>query len=222
MTIPTLIDKQDGFQIVRDQIALILATEIASQQALATAGGKDPDLWKVRIFLERANAWEQFLDVPPADTSPICNVWFDQDTFPEDQGNVVSRQTSRGVFNLDCFGYGVSANNPSGGHEPGDKEAAFEAHRALKLVRNIIMAAEYVYLGLQGTVGKRWPLSRNSFQREFQELAIQQVAGARFALRVDYNEFSPQVAAETLEYMSTTIKRAEDGEVLAEIDIDHS
>jgi hypothetical protein len=220
--IETLIDKQDGFQIVRDKIALILATEIANQQALAVVDSQDPDLWKVRIFLERANAWEQFLDTPPADTSPICNVWYDQDTFPENQGNVVKRQTSHGVFNLDCFGYGVSANNLAGGHTPGDKEAAFQAHRALMLVRNIIMAAEYTYLGLRGTVGKRWPLSRNSFQREFQELAIQQVAGARLALRVDYNELSPQVVAETLEYMSTVINRAEDGEVLAEIDVDHS
>ena len=84
------------------------------------------------------------------------------------------------------------------------------------------MAAEYVNLGLRPNVGNRWPQSRNSFQREFQELAIQQVAGARLALRVDYNEFSPQVAAETLEYISTTIRRAEDGEIVAVVDVDHS
>jgi hypothetical protein len=222
MTIPTLIDKQDTFEIVRDQIATILVTEIVSQQALAVADSKDPDLWKVRIYTERSNAWEQFLEVPPADESPICNVWYDQDSFPENRGNTVSRQTAQGIFNLDCFGYGISTNDPAGGHEPGDKEAAFEAHRALRIVRNIIMAAEYVNLGLRPNVGNRWPQSRNSFQREFQELAIQQVAGARLALRVDYNEFSPQVAAETLEYISTTIRRAEDGEIVAVVDVDHS
>ena len=78
MTIPTLIDKQDTFEIVRDQIATILVTEIVSQQALAVADGKDPDLWKVRIYTERSNAWEQFLEVPPVDESPICNIWYDK------------------------------------------------------------------------------------------------------------------------------------------------
>lgn len=220
--IPTLIDKQDGFQIVRDKIAQILADEIASQMALATADSQDPDLWKVRIFLERGDAWEQFLVDPPADESPICNVWYDGSTFPEDRGDVVNRQMSRGIFNLDCFGYGVSADVPAGGHDPGDKEAVFAVHRALKLVRNIMMAAEYTYLDLRGTVWGRWPQSINSFQVEFNEVALQHVKGARLALRVDFNEFSPQVATETLEYISTTIKNAEDGEVLARVDVDHS
>ena len=46
MTIQALIDKQDSFEIVRDKIGLILASESASQQALATAAAKDPDLWR--------------------------------------------------------------------------------------------------------------------------------------------------------------------------------
>ena len=64
MTLP-LIDKQDSFEIVRDQIAAILKTEITSQIALATTAGKpNPDDWKLRIFSERANPWEQFLNGP--------------------------------------------------------------------------------------------------------------------------------------------------------------
>ena len=50
MTLP-LIDKLDTFEIVRDEIAAILATEIASQEALA-AGEPDPTLWRLRVFLE--------------------------------------------------------------------------------------------------------------------------------------------------------------------------
>ena len=36
--IPELIDKQDTFEVVRDEIAAILKTEVVSQMALATAG----------------------------------------------------------------------------------------------------------------------------------------------------------------------------------------
>jgi hypothetical protein len=220
MTIPALIDKQDTFEIVRDQIATILVTEIASQRALATAGGKDSDLWKIRIYTERANAWEQFLEVPPADTSPICNIWYDQSSFPGDRGDTVNRQMSETTYNLDIFGYGIASDDGGTGHNPGDEEAAFAAQRALRLIRNILMAAEYTYLGLRKTVWQRWPQSIQTFQPELNEQAVQQVRGARVALRVSFNEFSPQVAAETLEYISTTIKRAEDGQILAQVDFD--
>lgn len=206
-----LIDKQDGFEIVRDKIAAILAAEIASQQALATAAGEDPDLWKVRIYSERGNAWEQWLPADPTDTSPFCNVWYDSSNFPEGMSNVVARQKSESIYNLDCYGYGVASDDPAGGHNPGDKEAVLEAHRALRLVRNIIMAAEYTYLGLQGTVWQRYPQTIEVFQREYQGVALDQIVGARFALRVGFNEFSPQVAAETLEYISAAVKRGPDG-----------
>ena len=60
--IAELIDKQDNSEIVRDQIAAILATEVANQQALATADGKDPADYKLRIYTERSNPWEAFLN----------------------------------------------------------------------------------------------------------------------------------------------------------------
>ena len=70
-----LIDRQDTFEIIRDQIAALLATEISNQQALASAAGKDPDLWKLRIYLERMNAWEAWLN-DQSDLSPLVNIWF--------------------------------------------------------------------------------------------------------------------------------------------------
>ena len=146
MTLP-LIDKQDNFEIIRDQIAAILTTEIASQQALATAAAKDPDEWKLRIFTERSNPWEQYLNNPEADPSPIVNVWFENDKFDPSGSNIDERQKTEAVYNIDCYGYGVSEDVIAGGHKPGDREAAFEVQKALRLVRNILMAAEYTYLG---------------------------------------------------------------------------
>ena len=219
--IEALIDKQDGFEIVRDQIAAILVSEIANQQALAIAGGKDPDLWKIRIFLERSNGWEQWLN-EQADTTPICNIWYDTTTFPKGTGNVVQRQKSETVYNLDLIGYGRSANDESGGHTPGDREASLEVQRAVKLVRNILMHSNYVHLGLQGTVWQKWIQSIRILQPEYNSQAIQKVMAARIALQVDFNELSPEVAFETLEYISTTISRSETGEVYLQADYDYS
>jgi len=56
--ITTLVENLDNSELICDQIAAILATESAAQQALATLAGKNPKLWKLRVFAERTNAWE--------------------------------------------------------------------------------------------------------------------------------------------------------------------
>lgn len=218
--IPTLIDKQDNFEVVRDQIAAILATESASQQALAVVAGKDPDDWKLRVFTERSNPWEQFLN-GPTDKSPVVNVWFDDSNFNKGASDPVKRQRSESTFNIDCYGYAVAEDVPAGGHSPGDEAAAKEVQRAVRLVRNILMAAPYTYLGLQGTVAGRWPRSIKVFQPQLGENQANQVVGAQIALQVDFNEFSPQVASVTLEVVGITVKRAEDGEILAVAEFDY-
>lgn len=219
--IAELIDKMDNFEIIRDQIAAILATEVANQMQLATDGGKNPDDWKLRIFSERSNPWEQLLN-EQADRSPIVNVWFDNSNFDPAASNISERQKTEGVFNIDCYGYGISSDEVGGGHNPGDKEAAFEVHKALRLVRNILMAAEYTYLGLRGVVWQRWPQSITVFQPQLDGRQMQQLVGARLAFRVVFNEFSPQVPAETLELVSVDVKRTEDGEIVAEADYDYT
>lgn len=216
-----IIDKQDNFEVIRDQIAAILATEVANQMALATAGGKDPDDWKLRIFSERSNPWEQLLN-EQVDRSPIVNVWFDNSNFDPAASNISERQKTEGVFNIDCYGYGISSDEMDGGHNPGDKEAAFEVHKALRLVRNILMSAEYTYLGLRGVVWQRWSQSITVFQPQLDGRQMQQMVGARLAFRVVFNEFSPQVPAETLELVSVGVKRTEDGEIVVEADYNYT
>lgn len=213
--IESLIDKQDNFEIIRDQIAAILATETANQQALATAAAKDPDDWKLRIYTERSNPFEMFLNGNPVtDVSPIVNIWYDNSNFDPKASNVSERQKAEGVFNIDCYGYGVAQDVAAGGHSPGDKAAALEVQRAVRLVRNILMSAEYTYLGLRGTVWGRWPQSITAFQPQLDALQVQQISGARIALIVVFNELSPQVAGETLELVANTVKREDDGEIL--------
>jgi len=219
--IAELIDKTDGFEVVRDQIAAILAVEVANQQALAIAGGKDPDLWKLRIYSERSNPWEAFLN-DEADTSPVVNVWFENATYDGRASTVVERQKTEGTFNVDCYGLGVAQDVGGGGHIAGDQDAALAAQRALRLVRNILMAGEYTYLGARGLVWQRWPASATVFQPAIDALQVQQVVGARLALSVTFNEFAPQVPAETLELISAQVFRAEDGAVLIDAAYDYS
>jgi len=215
--IETLIDKQDNFEVIRDQIAAILKTESTNQEALATAAAKDPDDWKLRVFVERSNPWEQFLNKQD-DQSPIVNVWYDNSNFDQSKSNIMERQGTTAIFNIDCIGFGISSDDGGTGHNPGDREAAFKAQRALRLVRNILMAAEYTYLGLRGLVGQRWPQSVTSFQPPIEGRPIQQIVGARIALRVEFNEFSPQVVPVVLELVSVNVIRAEDGEIVINAD----
>jgi len=177
MTISTLIDKQDTFEIVRDQIGAILKIEIANQMQLATDAGKDPNDWKLRIFTERSNPWEEFLN-EEVDTSPLVNVWFDNSNFDASKSNVVERQASETVYNIDCYGYGRSRDDGATGQILGDKEASFEVQKALRLVRNILMSAEYTYLGLRGTVWHRMPQSITAFQPQLDARQMQQIVGA--------------------------------------------
>ena len=215
-----LIDKQDNVEIIRDQIAAILTTEVANQVALATTAGKpDPQDWNMRIFTERSNPWEQFMNNQTI-RSPLVNVWFDSETFDPSASNVSERQKTEAVYNIDCYGFGISADVPAGGHEAGDKEASFEAQKAIKFVRNILMAAENIQLQLRGTVWGRWTNSITVFQPQLDGRNVLQVVGARLALRVTFNEFSPQVVAETLETLAVTVKRTEDGEIVLETEYD--
>lgn len=215
--ISALIDKKDTFEAVRDSIVSILALETASQQALATAGSKNPELWRLRVFSERNAPWEMFAE-DSVDTVPVVNVWYDNTTFDLRASNVVERQAAEGTFNIDCYGYGISSEVSGGGHKAGDQEATLEVQRCVRLVRNILMAGTYTYLSLRGTVGQRMTQSINIFQPQTDGIPVQRVMGARIELKVKFNEFSPQVPYVDLDLISSKVYRSGTGEVLVNAD----
>lgn len=221
--IQTLIDKVDTFEIVRDKVAQILAEESASQMALAVAAGRNPQEWKLRVFAERGNPWEQFLNDPnTTDTSPVVNVWFSDDNFPMGKGGVVSRQGAVGTINVDCIGFGTSAPDGSGGQYSGDEVAARESQRGLRLVRNILMASNYTYLDLRGIVAQRWTLSRTTFQMPAADQAVQKISGSRLALQVEYTEDAPQWQGQPLEVVAIDLVRSGTGQILAQLEYDYT
>lgn len=207
-----LIDRADNVEIIRDEIAAILLVESTKQQELATADAQDPELWRLRIFTERANPWDEFSGETP-DTAPIVNVWWDNSNDDEKASNVVERQRVVGTFNVDCYGYGVSVESDEG-HNPGDETAALEAQRAARLVRNILMSGQYAYLGMRGVVGRRWRAGAQAFQPAIDSRPVAHVSAVRIAMRVEFNEFSPQVEGVPLALISVAVKRTEAGEVI--------
>lgn len=222
MSLP-LVQNPDGFEVVRDQIATILAAEILAQQDLAVSAVGDPLLWKLRVYSERSDPWGAFQGDSPDDTSPLVNVWYESGSFDESAGNIVSNQTCTGIFNIDCYGYAVSTLVAGGGHIAGDRAAALEVHRAVRLVRAILMSGPYRYLGLQGTVGKRWVQSVAMFQpQEIDGRPVQNVMAARVVLSVRFLELAPQYEGDVLEFTSVTVRRAEDGEIVVERDYDYT
>lgn len=222
MTLQALIDKRDTFEIVRDQIAAILTLEVANQMALASAAGENPELWNVAVYSERSNPWEMPLnDI----TTPKkwVNVWFDATNFDPSASDPVKRQKSQTVYNVDCYGVGVSSDDPAGGHNPGDREASFVMQRCVRLVRNILMASENTYLQLpRGKVWGRWINSITSFQPQMDSNTVQQLVASRISFRVEFNEFSPQFEGEPLELLTAQVKRAEDGQVIIETDFEYT
>jgi hypothetical protein len=200
-----LIDKLDTSEIVGEAIATILKIESTSQAAKAAALGKDPDLWSFRVFREASTPFAEFQEAKQWER-PIVNVWWANANFDKRAGNVVSHQQAVGTFNVDVYGYAMSKST-SVGHSPGDQDAALEAQRAMRLVRNILLAATYTYLGLRKTVGARWPSSIQTFQPTMDRRPVQNVAAVRLSLEVTYNELSPQVTGEAAEVGTVQVRR---------------
>jgi hypothetical protein len=215
--IAELITSVDAFEIIRDQVAAILAVETANQQALAVAASLDPYPWALRIFSERTNAWGEFQDLPddmPRDpVVPVVNVWWHGLNFDQSASNVVERQKGTSTLYVDCYAYATSEDIAAGGHRPGDQLAALEVHRVARLVRRMLMAGTYTYLGLRGVVWRRWIASIDMMEPAMDAYQAQRIGCARLLLQVDHSEYSPQVSGEPLELLSVGVKRAETGEL---------
>jgi hypothetical protein len=219
-----LIDKFDSFELVRDQIAAILKTESDGQKSLAVAAGKDPSLWALRVFTERSSPWQAFKDDDCQ--PPIINVWFENASPNRSSSNVISHQEMLGTFHVDCYGQGVDQRVASG-QRSADDLAAREAHRAARLVRNILMSGYYTLLGFpmaseftpeQKAAGERqivmsrFPGATTVFQPTQDEQPVSRVCAVRFDLEVTYNETSQEYQGVPLELLALTMQRTEDQE----------
>ena len=205
--ITTLIDKQDSNEIIRDQIAAILAVEIANQKALAIIAGKDnPDDYFFSVYIERSKPWE-------SGNMPLVNVLFDNDRFDNKNSNRVDRQRSVGTFYIDCY-----ATKETTDDNAGDELSSKEADRIARLARNIIMAGEYTYLALgydelgvgNNLVTSRYVIRREKFQPDIRNEAYENIIACRLTIEIEYDELSPQAEMEDFELLIHSCIRDDD------------
>jgi len=220
MVLQNLIDKQDSSERIRDRIVEILQSEVENQVNLANAEGRDPLDWFIRPFSERSNPWDIFKTGVAGNQAPVVNVWFDGFTNADGSSDAVGRVNKvRGTFNVDCYGYGISKDEVSGGHQAGDKDAVTEVMRCARLVRNILMASINTYLQFQDPVtGKMDPTvgvsfrsveSGQAFQLPTEDLNdAKNIASMRLVFRVDYLEESPQFEGIELEIVTAATELA--------------
>lgn len=207
--ITTLIDKQDSNEIVRDQLAAILAIETANQRTLAISESKDPDDYSFSVYIERSRPWE-------SNEMPLANIMFDNDRFDNKNSNMIDRQRATGTFHIDCY-----AKKDTTDENEGDELSSREADRIARFVRNIIMAGEYTYLllgarelGTDSMVSKRYVMRREKFQPDIRNEGFENIIACRVTVEVEYDEFSPQAETEDFELLINSCTRGEDGKVL--------
>lgn len=227
MTLPQLIDKRDNFEIIRDEIAAILALETASQQALAIAAGKNPTLWAFDVFVERARPWESLtaLEEPIV---PIVNIWFDSEDFARNQSfNSLQHTADPGIFNIDVLTSALSVKNVGDGYDPADRQATLDCQRIMRLIRNILFSVppdhtqpgqDYQFLNMRGIVGYRRIQSLTSFQPDYKKQAIAIGAG-RISLAVKYVETASEGPYQNFELLQVQATTTTNGQVIIDFDL---
>jgi len=214
-----LIDKLDNNEVVRNKIAVILATEEANQRTLATAASKNPDLWKFSVYIERAKPWEVLTDNDGDEIGemPLVNVSFDNDNFDNKGSANLQIQKTRGTFYIDCYAHKNKTVSLSG-----DEATSKEADRIARLVRNIIMHGAYTYLDLQGVVTKRMITRREKLQPDIRQEGLENIVVSRLTLDVEYDELASQTSPVTMEQVFGQSKVSDTSKVLFDVDFDYT
>ena len=220
--LPDLIDKTDNFEVVRDLIATILAAETISQQALAVAAAEDPKLWAFDVFIERSNPFETLKGF--ASANPVVNVWFDTSSADRSRSNQFERQYFEATYNIDVIARGDSAKVAGTGHISGDEQAFRNAQRVARLVRNILMAAQYRFLGVprgpNQVVLDRWVDGMESYRPDPEKpQSSPNIGGIRISFGVGFNEFDPQIPLSTIDLINIQVFRDSDGKLILESEI---
>ena len=169
-----------------------------------------PTDWEIDVFVERSNPWDA-TKIEAGRRKPIVNIWWEKSSQIEGESNTIEKQTFEGTFNIDCYGFGKSEKIDAVSHTAGDQLAVYEAQRTVRLIRRILMAGPNAYLGMQKNDDNRQVVKGRevseivNFQPQQGERPIEHAYGARIVFLVQYNEYSPQFVAETLDSLSIDV-----------------
>lgn len=182
-----LLSAPDNVEIVRDQICGILALETANQYELAVeAQDARKDDYNIKVYLENDQPWELQTE-EDKDVFPLVNV----SLVSVDRGNgstVTNKNNVTASFNIDCYATGTFDGDGRTG-----RMAVVKAWKTARIIRNILCAGNYAYLGLRGVVTARQVRSLTTGMPN-QQMAAGRVCIVRIVMDVDLIEFSPQVS----------------------------
>lgn len=188
--ITRLLSAEDMSEKVRDQIAAVLAVETANQYKLALAANlPDSADYNITVFCENSAPWNVTGGISPF---PCLNVTLKSSE--QIAGGCTSGiQHMKGTYVIDVFGCGNVAGKES------DKESAYQAWKAARIVRNILASSAYTYLGMRSTGGTQGVNKRSITRLEAGvpngiNTGAVQVIVCRMTLEAEFYEESPQAA----------------------------
>ena len=193
-----LLSTPDNVEIIRDQLCGILALECAHQYELAQEGHSTvAEDFNIKVYLENDEPWELQTE-EDKDVFPLVNVSLQG--AKSDSGSTSTNSTARtATFFVDCYASGIFDGSGLSG-----RMAVIKAWKTARIVRNILEAANYAYLGLRGVVSKRAITDFETGMPKTQNAAIR-VCVVRLKLDVSYTEVSPQVSGVEIDPISLSI-----------------
>jgi len=195
--ITEVVAEKATFELVRQQLAAILALELAEQQVLSS----QDERFDVTVFEER----HDLVDFVRAETNTrAVNVWFDSMRQVQNS-HAGTHVTYDAVFNLDVYA-SIGATQT----ETGDRLSSLAAQAGANVVRQIICHEQYQDLAL----GPCYVSQRtvNSVQSISTGGASEQLAAVRLTLLVRLGETAGIREALTLEQIDATTT-LDDGQV---------
>jgi hypothetical protein len=145
--IQQLIDTPDMVEVVRDQIAAVLSLELQNQYVLANERSLSyAKEYNIPVYVENGRPYEASGDKR---LLRFVNVLLPKVIVPVTNARV-GGQKEQAFFFIDC----VACGNDTGTFRD-DKSECFRVWKITRIVRRILMATEYAYLGLRGVVGSR-------------------------------------------------------------------
>lgn len=200
----TLQNSADNIEVIRGQIAALLALDLENQYRLAVEA-EDPNKkdYDVKVYTEKDNPI-QFVK-QSANPFPLVNVSLDS-TRQSNSTSTVNKQSMKATFYVDVYATGNTDSD-------GDKgmKASLKAWKTARLVRRILRAETNTYLRLRGVVGGV-SLSFQSGEPADIQSAIR-VKMVRITAEVDYTENVEITSGPGVEVISMTVKD-ETGEVI--------
>lgn len=173
---------KDNIEVIRDQVAALLAVDFRRQTELAAeSGATDSGDYNVAVYVESDDPLQYVdEDTPGANPFPCVNVILDSSD-PDKGTASVNKQAFTAKLYVDCYAEG---NNAEDGEF--SFKAAQRAWKTARLVRRILRAEANTYLRLRGIVGRvAWSFQAGEPSNTRSAIKVKMV---RVTLTIDYVE----------------------------------